>query len=343
MFNFKNGVRLLITGLLVAIGASTANAWYPGKSTSDKFLNGNLEWAVPAGGGGGGGSSPFTNATATTSVAFPFGLTVTTITINSLPYYFPTTSPGSGRRLFVYENGNISIEPLITDGAQYGSSGTFTATQNFTSPSGITITYGVSAGSITLTGLSANRLVMTDGSKLLSNGYVFERLLIRGADMVQGTNSSIDTTSTARTYASVKYSGSTDQLANYADYTFIVPSDYNNSVDWILSGLADRLSAADTGKRRYVISLAVVAASASADSPTFGNAINIDMTADASGASADLEKNVSGITLTGWKTAVAAGDVIIIRLARDGDDGTNDTSTVDSNVLAALIKFGVNQ
>ena len=98
-----------------------------------------------------------------------------------------------------------------------------------------------------------------------------------------------------------------------------------------------RLSNTDTGKHRYVISMADVANSASSGG-TLTNAVNMDFAGDASGASGDIE-TVGWVTLTGWKAALTPGHHFVIRVARDGDDGTNDTSTVNSYSGPLEIKY----
>jgi hypothetical protein len=124
-----------------------------------------------------------------------------------------------------------------------------------------------------------------------------------------------------------KFSNSADQAGNFVEYRIIVPEDLDTSVD-LRAKFEFRLSNTDTGKHRYVISVADVPDSSSSAGVT-GNSVNLDFAGDASGASGDIE-TVGLTTLTGWKSALTPGHHMVIRIARDGDDGTNDTSTVDS-------------
>jgi hypothetical protein len=66
------------------------------------------------------------------------------------------------------------------------------------------------------------------------------------------------------------------------------------------------------------------------------------MAADGSGASGDAEISAS-TTLTGWGAAMTPGRLMIIRIARDGDQATQDASTVNSTLLAFEISYGATQ
>jgi hypothetical protein len=63
-------------------------------------------------------------------------------------------------------------------------------------------------------------------------------------------------------------------------------------------------------------------------------------TADAAGAEGDVETATG--TLTGWKAAMTAGQLFVIRVARDGDHET-DASTVDSYSGPLVIKYKITQ
>lgn len=70
---------------------------------------------------------------------------------------------------------------------------------------------------------------------------------------------------------------------------------------------------------------------------SLGDAISLAFTADASGADGDVE-TAGETTLTGWRSAMTAGQLMVIRLARDGDHA-NDSSTVDSYSGPLVIKY----
>jgi hypothetical protein len=148
------------------------------------------------------------------------------------------------------------------------------------------------------------------------------------------------TTQTDLNYGLPKFSNSTDEATNWIDWVIQVPPDIDTNVD-LTATLQFYLGGADTGDHDYVVSMVSIAASAAADG-TPANAVNLAYTADGSGANGDYETTTE-TTLTDWKSNVTAGRLWRIRLARDGDDGTNDSSTVDSYPLVLIIKYGSTQ
>jgi len=127
---------------------------------------------------------------------------------------------------------------------------------------------------------------------------------------------------------------------NYIDYFCEVPRDIDTSVD-LVAWFKFRLGGADTADHDYIISMVSIADSA-AQAGTPGNAVNLSYTADSSGAAGDVE-TAGGDTLTNWKSNVTAGSLWMIRITRDGDDSTNDASTVDSYPVALTIRYGFTQ
>lgn len=149
----------------------------------------------------------------------------------------------------------------------------------------------------------------------------------------------IQTTSTANTYGQCKFSNSTDKATNYAEYYLVVPPDIDTSVD-LVGTFKIKLGGADTADHAYEISFDSVADSA-AYAGSLGDAVALGYTADGSGADGDVETATG--TLTGWKAAMTAGQLFVVRVARDGDDGTNDASTVDSYSGPLVIKYKITQ
>lgn len=141
-------------------------------------------------------------------------------------------------------------------------------------------------------------------------------------------------------FGQCQFSHSADQSANYCSYYITVPDDFDNTIDWKVARLKFQLGGADTGTHRYVISMSSVADSAAYDG-SLGNAINLDFAGDASGAGGDVE-TVSGVTLTNWKSNMTAGQLLVIRLARDGD-AAEDASTVNSYSGPIVLSYGVKQ
>ena len=127
---------------------------------------------------------------------------------------------------------------------------------------------------------------------------------------------------------------------NYVDYIGEVPRDIDTAVD-LMAWFKFILGGADTADHDYIVSMISIADSAAA-AGTPGNPINLAYTADGSGADGDIE-TAGGDTLTDWKSNVTAGQMWLIRVTRDGDDGTNDASTVDSYPLELTIRYGFTQ
>jgi hypothetical protein len=171
------------------------------------------------------------------------------------------------------------------------------------------------------------------GNVVKSWGYIIlthPHLCSAGAPM--------QTTSTANTYGQCKFGNATDKATNYAEYYLTVPADIDTDVD-LVGTFKIKLGGADTADHEYEITFDSVADSA-AYAGSLGDAISLGYTADASGADGDVETATG--TLTGWKAAMTAGQLFVIRVARDGDHGT-DASTVDSYSGPLIIKYKITQ
>lgn len=148
----------------------------------------------------------------------------------------------------------------------------------------------------------------------------------------------VGTTETSMLYGVPSFADDVE-TNNYVDYIGEVPRDLDTTVDMV-AYFKFRLGGADTGDHSYKISMIDVADSGTA-AGTPGDSITLAYTADASGADGDVETATG--TLTDWKTNASAGSFWLIRVTRDGDDGTNDTSTVDSYPLELTIRYGFSQ
>jgi hypothetical protein len=145
----------------------------------------------------------------------------------------------------------------------------------------------------------------------------------------------MQTTNTSNTFGQCKFGNATDKATNYAEYYTVVPPDIDTGTD-LTATFKFKLGGADTGDFEYEISFDSVANSASY-AGSLGDAISLAFTADASGADGDVE-TAGETTLTGWRSAMTAGQLMVIRLARDGDHA-NDSSTVDSYSGPLVIKY----
>jgi hypothetical protein len=116
-----------------------------------------------------------------------------------------------------------------------------------------------------------------------------------------------------------------------------VPQDIDASADPIAT-LHVVLSDSDTADHSYKISMVAIAPSGQS-AATLGDEITLSFTADASGASGDVE--IATGTLTGWGAALSGkgGQRWRIRVTRDGDDATNDASTADSILVGLSIRY----
>ena len=174
------------------------------------------------------------------------------------------------------------------------------------------------------------------GNVLKQTGYI----LLISPHRFDGTGAVFQTTLSAAYFGQANFSNSADLASNWVEYRLQVPADIDTTVD-LTAAFKFRLGGADTGTHRYVISSVSVADSASYDSPTLASAINLDFAGDGSGADGDVE-SIAATTLTGWKAALTAGQLWVIRLARDGN-ATEDASTVNSYSGALVISYGKTQ
>lgn len=172
------------------------------------------------------------------------------------------------------------------------------------------------------------------GNTLKGYGYItFTKPHNRGS-----ATGAVGTTETSILYGVPSFADDVE-TNNYVDYIGEVPRDLDTAVD-LVAYFKFRLGGADTGDHSYKISMIDVADSGTA-AGTPGDSITLAYTADGSGADGDVETATG--TLTDWKTNATAGSFWLIRVTRDGDDATNDTSTVDSYPLELTIRYGFSQ
>lgn len=182
-----------------------------------------------------------------------------------------------------------------------------------------------------------NKTLDANGTGNVVKGYSYLQLSSR-AFMRRGAGvSAPSTTQTDFNYGIPAFANATDEATNWIEWVIEVPADIDTSVA-LTAKLSLYLGGADTADHDYVVSMCNPAASAAADC-TVGNAVNLTFTADGSGANGDVEYTAE-TTLTDWAAALTAGRILKVRLARDGDDGTNDASTVDSYPLTLTLKYG---
>lgn len=225
-----------------------------------------------------------------------------------------------------------------------------TYTINLTAPGGVTLksverNAVVSSFSIPAGGERLLTFIPTSTTNILVTGvpsalYWIEEIQLTHPHQVDGTGATLNTSATSATYGHATFSHSADQAANFVIYRFGVPHDFDANVD-LQAEFVFRLGGTDTATHRYVISMASVADSASADSPTFINAVNLDFAGDASGASGDRAK-IAWTTLSSWRSSITAGHTLVVKVARDGD-ASQDASTTVSSDQNLKIKIGHTQ
>jgi len=142
---------------------------------------------------------------------------------------------------------------------------------------------------------------------------------------------------TLPTFMIPRFSGTAATNANYVRFGVRVPKDFDVNVV-PTANLTVRLTAADTAAQIYNVGFASVANSA-VSAATAGTWIKLDVAADASGSSDDVE-SVSSVALTGWNSGSTAGQWWVIELNRDG---ATDASTVASELLELEIQYGAVQ
>jgi hypothetical protein len=125
--------------------------------------------------------------------------------------------------------------------------------------------------------------------------------------------------------------------SNFCRFAIRVPDDFDTTVVPRAS-LTVRLTGADTSAQIYNAGFASVANSA-ASTATVGTWIKLDVAADASGASDDVE-SVSSVNLAGWNSSLVAGQWWVIELNRAG---SVDASTVSSELLEFQVEYGATQ
>jgi hypothetical protein len=195
---------------------------------------------------------------------------------------------------------------------------------------------GVNVPTISTTDTLTNKTLDANGAGNVLKGYgyiTFTKVHNRGS-----ATGAVGTTETTQLYGVPSFADDVE-TNNYVDYIGEVPRDWDSSVDPV-AYFKFRLGGADTGDHDYIVSMIDIADSGAA-AGTPGDAINLGYTADGSGADGDIETATA--TLTGWGAAATAGSYWLIRVTRDGDDGTNDASTVDSYPMALTIRYGFTQ
>ncbi len=142
-------------------------------------------------------------------------------------------------------------------------------------------------------------------------------------------------------YGLMAFSHSASSESNCGYFPMPSVRDYNVSVDLrldefrILNG-----TTTDSGAQRYMIAVSSKVAGRSWLTATYTQSINVDMASGLGTVSGEERALATTTTLTNWNSVIASGVPWCVRVCRDGDDGTNDTSTVDSRFSMFTIRAG---
>jgi len=143
--------------------------------------------------------------------------------------------------------------------------------------------------------------------------------------LCDGTGAVISTNDcTSRSWGHATFSGSQETNANWIEYQWAVPADLDASVD-LIATLKVVSGGTDADGLEFRLSMQDVADSADASSTAFVNAIQMQLTP--SSPAANDVFTIGPTTLTGWKSALTVGDLLIIRLARYNN--SNDDAYTD--------------
>jgi len=264
-------------------------------------------------------------------------------------YLLPTTAPAAGETIVW---GTPAAVTDSTGVSRSTSQGTFITPQTYdadlTTWAGVTPGSGVATAAAAATN-GAGGFTTTDGTKTLTNTTLDASgtgNVVKGFGYITLTSPSTlgsgvthQTTATARVYGQALFANATDKATNYVEYILEVPRDLDTSVA-LKAYFKFNLGAADTADHDYLISMIDIADSAD-NATAVGDEAALDYTADATGASGDVE-TAGGNDLTGWAAALTPGSKWIIRIARDGDSAT-DASTGDSYSGPLTIRYGFTQ
>jgi hypothetical protein len=230
----------------------------------------------------------------------------------------------------------------VTQTMSDGTSKTVFPTASITPGTGV-------ATALAATANGTGGLATIDGTKVLTNTTLDANAtgnVVKGYGYIvwtkphnRGTATGVvGTTETTQLYGVPAFADDVE-TNNYVDYIGVVPPDLDTSVA-LTASFKFRLGGADTADHSYKISMIDIADSAAA-AGTPADSITLAYTADGSGADGDIETATG--TLTDWAAALTTGTHWLIRVTRDGDDGTNDASTVDSYPMSLTIRYGFSQ
>lgn len=304
---------------------------------------------------GGGGGNTFTTGTPSAgNVAVYTGSGTTNIVPSATLTITDTNAAFAGFISLTGTTNRLTVSggTLLLDGATIGGSATeITITNNYIFNGKVTINTNVFLTNSGTLYVNGEPVVTASSTNTFTNktfdadaaGNVLKQaksLKLQYPRRIDGTGCTYSNTNdyTAERFLIPLFSGTAATNANYARYGFMIPNDWDTSVDPTIR-IAEELSGADTGARNYHIGMISVANSAPANG-TAANFVVVAGITDASGGSGDSETSTSATTLTGWSAAMTPNRWCVVELRRDG---ANDASTVGSYINEAEISYTSTQ
>jgi hypothetical protein len=170
--------------------------------------------------------------------------------------------------------------------------------------------------------IATGSILLPPGAAILPDGTA-----TNAAPAIQRVKSSAS--APAPYFLQLAFDASTEE---WASFQFQMPADYASSP---VAKLHYKMASATTGDVVWVVQIAAVSDgdSTDVDAKAFGTANSGTVTVPGTAGFLDI----ASITLTNADT-VAAGDFVVVRVARDAD-AAGDTATGDAELVAAAIQY----
>jgi hypothetical protein len=139
------------------------------------------------------------------------------------------------------------------------------------------------------------------------------------------------------TYGLVQFDPATDEATNCAYFKMPVPRDHKDYDLRLEEFSVFKATSTDAGTQEYNLAVSTVAQGINPRTSTYSHPITVQFSAT-SRAADTLEFITTPQTLTDWDTKVTAGVPTYVRVCRDGNDGTNDTSIHTSRLERLMIR-----